>query len=162
MEKGKMQRLALMDKETGEILTDVIFLGHRPKYVDKGFIKLFVGFLYDLIEDQEVTGGPVRLLLYMVERMDFNKLTVIINPKDVIRDLGITKQTYHKWKKVLIKKEYIKRINPYVYEIKPFTFAKGNMKATIEREIEVCNQIKKQKERRERIEEKKEKKKRKE
>jgi hypothetical protein len=162
MEKAKMEKLALIDKETGEILTDVFLLGKKPKYIDKGFIKLFVGFLYDLIEDQEVTGGPVRLLLYMVERMDYNRLTVVINPKDVIRDLGITEQTYHNWKRVLLKKEYIKRINPYVYEIKPFSFSKGNMKKTIEREIEICNQIKKQKERRERIEEKKKRKKKEE
>ncbi|MGB9678119.1 MAG: replication/maintenance protein RepL, partial [Candidatus Ratteibacteria bacterium] len=136
--------------ETGEIITDVFLLGKKPKYVDKGFVKIFVGFLYDLVEDQEVMGGPVRLLLYMVEKMDFNKLTVVINPKDVIRDLEITEQTYHKWKKVLLKKEYIKRINPYVYEIKPFSFSKGNMKKTIERETEIADKIKKQKEKKER------------
>jgi Fe-S-cluster containining protein len=166
MEKVKMEKLVIMNKETGEIITDVFLLGKKPKYVkknvDKGFVKIFIGFLYDLVEDQEVIGGPVRLLLYMVERMDFNKLTVIINPEEVIKDLNISERTYHKWKKVLLKKEYIKKVNPYVYEIKPFSFSKGNMKATLEREIEVCNQIKKQKERRERVEEKKKRKKKEE
>jgi hypothetical protein len=156
MEKAKMEKLVIMNKETGEIITDVFLLGKKPKYVDKGFVKIFVGFLYDLVEDQEVMGGPVRLLLYMVEKMDFNKLTVVINPKDVIRDLEITEQTYHKWKKVLLKKEYIKRINPYVYEIKPFSFSKGNMKKTIERETEIADKIKKQKEKKERKKKEKE------
>jgi hypothetical protein len=150
MVKGQMEKLVIMNKETGEIITDVFLLGKKPKYIDKGFVKIFVGFLYDLIEDQEVMGGPVRLLLYLVEKMDFNKLTVIINPQDVIRDLEITERTYHKWKKVLVNKEYIKQINPYVYEIKPFSFSKGNMKKTIERETEIADKIKKQKEKKER------------
>ncbi|MGC8944024.1 MAG: replication/maintenance protein RepL [Caldisericia bacterium] len=150
MVKGQMEKLVIMNKETGEIITDVFLLGKKPKYIDKGFVKIFVGFLYDLIEDQEVMGGPVRLLLYLVEKMDYNKLTVIINPQDVIRDLGITKQTYHNWKRVLLKKEYIKKVNPYVYEIKPFSFSKGNMKKTIERETEIADKIKKQKDKKER------------
>ncbi|MGC8739816.1 MAG: replication/maintenance protein RepL, partial [Candidatus Hydrogenedens sp.] len=77
----------------------------------------------------------IRLLLYLIKHMNYNDLTVFIDTKKVLEDLGIKKATYHLWKKKLIKEGYIEKVNPYVYKIKPYSFIKGNMKNTLENEI---------------------------
>jgi hypothetical protein len=118
----------LVDKETGEIIEEeVMFIGKRPtRITDKGFIKVFIGFLEDLIEDEEL-GGASRLLLYMAKRMNYNDLRVAINLEEVLETLNISKKTYFKWKKKLVEKGYILQINAYVFEIRPYTFIKGSM-----------------------------------
>lgn len=124
----KTKKLMLVDKETGEIIEEeVMFIGKRPtRITDKGFIKVFIGFLEDLIEDEEL-GGASRLLLYMAKRMNYNDLRVAINLEEVLETLNISKKTYFKWKKKLVEKGYILQINAYVFEIRPYTFIKGSM-----------------------------------
>jgi len=125
--------LGLINLETGEILEhNVLIVGRKPKYLDRGFIKVFVAFLEDVVSDKEISGKAVRLLLYMLEKLNLNDLTVYINPKDVCKDLGIGKQTYYNWLNLLLKKGYVEKLNPYVFRLKAYTAIKGNMGKTIE------------------------------
>jgi len=62
-----MARYMLVDKKTGAVIEpDVVLVGKKPLTIDKGFVKLFIAFLKDIVEDKEVMAGPVRLLLYML------------------------------------------------------------------------------------------------
>lgn len=131
-----MEKLGIINLETGEILEErLLIVGKKPTKIDKGFIKVFITFLEDVITNQEIAGGPIRLLLYLVKHMNYNDLTVFIDTKKVLTDLGIKKATYHLWKKKLIKEGYIEKVNPYVYKIKPYSFVKGDMKTTFEKEL---------------------------
>jgi len=128
--------LALVDTKTGEILEhEVLLVGRKPKYVDKGFIKVFVAFLEDVVADKEVSGKAIRLLLYMLERLDFNNLTVYLNPKDACRELGIARQTLYNWLSLLIRKKYVEKVDTRLYKIKAYSAVKGNMGKTIENSI---------------------------
>jgi hypothetical protein len=132
----KMEKLAVINLETGEILAErFVMIGKKPTQIDTGFIKVFVAFLEDIITKQEIAGGPIRLLLYFVKHMNYNDLTVFIDTKKVLKDLDIKKSTYHLWKKKLIKEGYIEKVNPYVYRIKQYSFVKGNMKNTLEKDL---------------------------
>ena len=125
--------LALVDTKTGEILEhEVLLVGRKPKYVDKGFIKVFVAFLEDVVADKEVSGKAIRLLLYMLERLDFNNLTVYLNPKDACRELGIARQTLYNWLSLLIRKKYVEKVDTHLYKIKTYSAVKGSMGKTIE------------------------------
>jgi hypothetical protein len=131
-----MEKIGIVNLETGEILSErLLVIGKKPTKIDKGFIKVFITFLEDVITNQEIAGGPIRLLLYLVKHMNYNDLTVFIDTKKVLEDLGIKKATYHLWKKKLIKEGYIEKVNPYVYKIKPYSFIKGDMKTTFEKEL---------------------------
>jgi hypothetical protein len=129
-------KLTFYDERTGEILAEedrgVIF-GKKP-YIDKGFAKFFVAFLRDLIEDEEVLKGPVRLFLYAVDKADFNSLRVSIVPQEAIRDLDISKATFYNWLKVLLDKGYLEKLAVNIYRLKPYTVVKGQMAKAIETE----------------------------
>jgi hypothetical protein len=129
-------KLTFYDEKTGEILAEedkgVIF-GKKP-YIDKGFAKFFVAFLRDLIEDEEVLKGPVRLYLYAVDKADFNGLRVTIVPQEAIGDLDISKATFYNWLKVLLNKGYLEKLAVNVYRLRPYTVVKGQMAKAIETE----------------------------
>ncbi len=128
---GKVSRYGIIDKETGEVIEEeVLFFGKPNKHVDKGFIKIFVSFLDSLMTDKEIVGKAIRLLLYMINKMDYESLRVIMYPEDAMRDLKISRITYYRWLEILEKKECIKRIRNHTYEIKPYSFVKGNMEKT--------------------------------
>ena len=129
-------KLTFYDEKTGEILAEedrVLIFGKRP-YVDKGFVKFFVAFLRDMIEDEEVLKGPVRLFLYAVELMDYNSLQVAIVPQKAMKDLDISKDTFYRWLKVLLKKGYMEKIAVNIYRLRPYTAIKGQMSRALESE----------------------------
>ncbi len=129
-------RMTFYDEKTGEILAEedrVVIFGKRP-YVDRGFVKFFVAFLKDMIEDEEVLKGPVRLFLYAVEKADFNDLRVTIVPEEAIRDLDISRATFYNWLKVLLKKGYMEKLAVNVYRLRPYSVVKGQMSKAIESE----------------------------
>ena len=99
-----MSELALINKRTGEIIEDnVLFIGRKPYKVDKGFVKIFVAFLKDIVEDDEIAGKAIRLLFYMIEKMDYNSYTITLIPKYAQEDLKIGRDTYYRWINTLIK-----------------------------------------------------------
>ena len=133
-----MSKYAIINKETGEVVQDdVLFIGRKPKYIDKGFVKIFVAFLSDIVEDDEIAGKAIRLLFYMLEQMDYNSYTIRIIPKYAQEELKIGKMTYYRWINVLIEKGIITKIDTYTYKLNPYVAVKGNKKKALENEIGV-------------------------
>jgi hypothetical protein len=129
-------KMIFYDEKTGEILAEedkVVIFGKKP-YFDKGFVKLFVAFLRDMLEDEEVLKGPVRLFLYAVELMDYNSLQVTIVPQKAMKDLDISKDTFYRWLKVLLRKGYMEKIAVNVYRLRPYSVIKGQMSKALESE----------------------------
>jgi hypothetical protein len=123
-------KVVYYNAKTGEILDTVdraVFVGHRA-FIDKGYVKVFVAFLRDIIEDDEVLKGPAKLLLYAVDLMDYESLEVSILPKRAIKDLDIGERTFYRWLKVLLDKGYMEKLATNVYRLKPYTAIKGQMK----------------------------------
>lgn len=129
-----MAKYMLVDKETGEVVEpDVMLVGTKPFKVDRGFVKVFVAFLRDIVEDKEVMAGPVRLLVYMLERMNAETLQITVKQKEACRDLQVTARTYYTWVGVLHRKGIIKRLGANMYELKPYVAVKGKMDRALER-----------------------------
>ena len=121
-----MSRYAIIDKETGEIVVeDALFIGKKPQYVDRGFIKIFIAFLKDIVEDKDIAGKSIRLLFYMLEQLDYNTYTIRIIPKYAQEALGITKDTYYRWLNTLIEKGIIDKVDTYTYQLNPYVAVKG-------------------------------------
>jgi hypothetical protein len=129
-------KMTFYNERTGEILAEedkVLIFGKKP-YVDKGFVKFFVAFLRDMLEDEKVLKGPVRLFLYAVDKADFDSLRVTIVPQEAIKDLDITKGTFYNWLKVLLDRGYMEKIAVNVYRLRPFSAIKGQMSRALESE----------------------------
>ncbi len=129
-------KMTFYDEKTGEILAEedrVVIFGNKP-YVDKGFVKFFVAFLKDMIEDEEVLKGPIRLFLYAVEKADFNDLRVTIIPQEAIRDLDISERTFYRWLNTLLAKDYMRKLAINVYRLRPYSVVKGQMSKATESE----------------------------
>jgi len=122
--------ITLYDKDTGQVIETIdraIFFGHKA-FLDKGYVKIFVAFLRDILEDREALKGPIRLFLYAIDLMEYNSLQVTIVPQQAIKDLGISEMTFYRWLKVLLKKGYMEKIATNVYRLRPYTAIKGQMK----------------------------------
>jgi hypothetical protein len=122
--------MTFYDEETGQVIETVdraVFFGHKA-FLDKDYVKVFVAFLRDILEDKDVLKGPVKLFLYAVDKANFNDLRVTIFPQEAIKDLGITKGTFYNWLKVLLDKGYMEKLATNVYRLKPYTAIKGQMK----------------------------------
>lgn len=129
-----MAKYMLVDKETGEVVEpDVVLVGAKPFKVDRGFVKVFIAFLRDVVEDKELMAGPVRLLLYMLERMNMETLQIVIKQEEACRDLQAGARTYYRWVGVLQRKGIIKRLGANLYELKPYVAVKGKMSKALER-----------------------------
>lgn len=121
-----LMKKELLDPATGEVV-EVLMIGKNPAYKDKSFTKFFVSFLQDVVQDEEVAGKAIRLLLYMIEKLDWNTLEVIVFPKQVIKELNISKMTYFRWLRTLLEKGYIVKIDRYQYKLRPYSVVKGSM-----------------------------------
>ena len=122
--------ITLYDKDTGKVIETIdraVFFGHKA-FLDKGYVKIFVAFLRDMLEDKDVLKGPVKLFLYAVDLMDYESLQVTIVPNKAMKDLDISEKTFYRWLKVLLDKGYMEKIATNVYRLKPYTAIKGQMK----------------------------------
>ncbi len=120
-------KLVVVNPETGEVTwleDDILILGHKPYRIDKGYVKIFVTFLYDLL-DEEITGKAIRLLMYMISRLEYNSYEITIIPQEAIKDLQIARKTFYNWLNVLIEKNIIKKVNRYKYRLEPYQAIKG-------------------------------------
>jgi len=123
-------KMILYDEETGQVLETAdraVFFGHKA-FLDKGYVKIFVAFLRDMLEDDKYLKGPVRLFLYAVDLMNYEDLRVSIVPQQAMKDLDISKDTFYRWLKANLEKDYMEKIAINVYRLKPYTAIKGQMK----------------------------------
>jgi hypothetical protein len=122
--------ITFYDRDTGKVIETIdraVFFGHKA-FLDKGYVKIFVAFLRDMLEDEEVLKGPAKLFLYAVDLMNYEDLQVTIVPKKAMEDLDISEKTFYRWLKVLLTKGYMEKIATNVYRLKPYTAIKGQMK----------------------------------
>jgi hypothetical protein len=130
-------KVIFYNEHTGEIYEEIdrtLFIGKQPYIRDKNFIKVFVGFLVDVLEDRELGSGAWRLLLYAIQNMDFNSLRVYMVPEETAEKLGVTKRTFYNWVRTLIKNGYLEKLATNIYRIKPYTAIKGSMEKTLKTE----------------------------
>jgi len=122
--------ITLYDRDTGQVIETIdraIFFGHKA-FLDKDYVKIFVAFLWDMLEDEKYIKGPIRLFLYAVARMNYNDLKVTIVPEEAMKDLGIGRGTFYRWLNANLKKGYMEKVAVNVYRLKPYTAIKGQMK----------------------------------
>jgi len=130
-------KVIFYNERTGEIYEEidrVLMIGKQPYIRDKNFIKVFVGFLIDVLEDRELGSGAWRLLLYAIQNMDYNSLRVYLIPEETIKELGISRKTFYRWLGTLLKKGYIEKMAKHTYKIRPYTAIRGNMEQTLKTE----------------------------
>jgi hypothetical protein len=130
-------KVTFYNEKTGEIYEETdktLLIGKKPYIRDKNFIKVFVGFLVDVLEDRELGSGAWRLLLYALERMEYNSLRVYMVPEETAKELRVTKRTFYNWLRVLVKNGYLEKIATNIYRIRPYTGIKGNMEETLKTE----------------------------
>ena len=132
--KVEIRKYMVVDKETGEIVADdAMFLGKKA-FVDTGFRKIFVGFLRDIVLDKEIAGKAIRLLLYIIENLKSNDLTIMLYWKIVCEELKITQGTYYNWLNILIDKKLLEKTEiPNVYRLRPFTAVNGQMNKAVKK-----------------------------
>jgi hypothetical protein len=129
MAKKVKAKVVFFNDRTGEVLEEfeqAIFIGKKP-YIDRGYIKLFVAFLADVLEDEFLGTGAWRLLLYAIERLNYDTLTVAIGPKETMANLGISKTTFYRWLSILLTRGYLEKLDINIYRLKPYSAVKGQM-----------------------------------
>ena len=126
-------KVMFYDEKTGEVFQEydrAIFIGRRP-FLDKGYVKVFVAFFRDVLENRRLGKGAWRLLLYMVDKLPYDSLEVHIVPRKAAEDLGITERTFYAWLKVLLEEGFLEKLARNVYLLRPYIAVKGHMaKAT--------------------------------
>ena len=131
-----MSKYMVVDKETGEVvIPDFMMVGRKPRYVDKGFVKIFVAFLSDVVENQKIAGKAIRLLFYMLENLDYNSYTITLIPKYAMEDLEVSRDTFYRWLNDLIEEGIITKVDTYTYKLNPYVAVKGSKKKALENEI---------------------------
>ena len=131
-----MSKYMVVDKETGEVvIPDFMMVGRKPRYVDKGFVKIFVAFLSDVVENQKIAGKAIRLLFYMLEQLDYNTYTITLIPKYAMEDLEVSRDTFYRWLNDLIEEGIITKVDTYTYKLNPYVAVKGNTKKALEKEV---------------------------
>ena len=94
---------------------EVFFLGERVKQ-NYGFV---VAFLDSLVLDDSISARAMGLLIHILRNLDQSTLEIRVNPKDVMRELGITRDAYNRWIREFLKRGVIEKINAYTYKLKP-------------------------------------------
>jgi len=131
--KVQLRKYTIVDKETGEVVADdAMFIG-RKAFVDKGFRKIFVGFLKDIVMNEKIAGKAIRLLLWIIENLKSNDLTIYMSERIVCEELNIKRATYYNWVKALIEEQVIEKIDTNLYRLVPFSAVNGQMGKAIER-----------------------------
>lgn len=119
--------ILLVDGETGKVLEDkVLIIGKKPYLTDKNFTKVFVCFLRDVVGDKEISGKAIRLLLYILTKVDYNTKIFSLNYREAIEELGISERTFYTWTSSLQKAGIIKHIGHNLYELSEYTAVKGS------------------------------------
>jgi len=133
MEKS-ISKYTIIDNATGEVVADdAMFIGKKA-FVDKGFRKVFVGFLKDIVMDKEIAGKAIRLLLYIIENLKVNDLTILLHWKFVCEELEIGRKTYYRWLNILLEKKILEKTDiPNIYKLVPFTAINGQTEKAIKK-----------------------------
>jgi hypothetical protein len=96
----------------------ILVIGNRPDIIiadsPEGWSVLFSK---DILKDKKIFRGPIRLLLYAMSLAYHDTFEVVISPDRAIKDLGITRNTFYRWLKVLMSKGLLTRLANNVYRL---------------------------------------------
>ena len=121
-----VETFSIVSNKTGEVIADqAMFMGNNP-YVEKGWRKMFVGFLSDIVINEKIAGKAIRLLLWMIGELRFNSLEVYMSERIVCEELGIKRITYYRWVKALIEEGLIEKVDTNLYRLVPYTAVNGH------------------------------------
>jgi hypothetical protein len=130
-------RITFYNERTGEIYEEtdkVVIVGKKPFVRDRNFVKFFVAFLIDILEDEDLGKGAWRLLIYAIRKLEYNSLRVYMVPEETARELGVSKRTFYNWVRTLKRKGYLEKIATNIYRIRPYSVVRGNMEETLKTE----------------------------
>jgi len=125
--KVKEYEEEVVNPETGEVEKRLVRVWDEyEKSLDKNFVKVFDAFTKDLLLDEEISGKAIRLLFYIASILDYDKDTFYLSPTKVARELGVHRDTVHKWLRILIKKGIIlKTEDRNWYKVNPHCIYRG-------------------------------------
>jgi predicted transcriptional regulator len=129
-------KVIFYDDRTGEVIGEedrVLFVGQKP-YADRNFVKIFVAFLRDILELEELGSGAWKLLLYVIDSLDYDSLEVTLDPRIVPKKLKVSRATFYRWLDVLLKYGILEKRDTRLYRLKPYTAIKGQMSKALETE----------------------------
>jgi hypothetical protein len=114
-------KIVVYDNNTGEILEEydnAIPIGDGPDIIiaDSPEGRIFL-LSTDLIKNETLLKGPIRLLLYAMSLANPNTSEVAIVSERAIKELGITKETFYRWLRVLLSKGYLTRFATNIYRL---------------------------------------------
>ncbi len=135
--KIELKKYSIVDKETGEVIADdAMFIGKKA-FIDSGFRKVFVGFLKDIVTNEKIAGKAIRLLLWIIENLRTNDLTIYMSEKIVCEELNIKRATYYNWIKALREEKLIEKIDTNLYRLVPFVAVNGQMNKAVEKSFKM-------------------------
>jgi len=112
-----------IDPYTGEI-KEILLIGN-PEEFDKNFIKIFHAFTEALISDTDIAGKAIRLLFWIMTKLENGSIEFYMYAPDIAKELKVTERTIRNWRNTLIEKGIIKKIKPNLYQINPACIVKG-------------------------------------
>ncbi len=122
--RGKtFSRQNTIDPITGEV-KDILLIG-SPEEFDKNFTKVFHAFTEALIKDNEIAGKAIRLLFWIMKQIETGNIEFYMHYKDIKEELGVSADTFYRWKKTLESKGIIRKIKPNLYQLNPACVVKG-------------------------------------
>lgn len=122
-----LSKKIMFDPESGQPVEMILIGKLDQEPLDKGFVKVFNVFLDSILKDKELAGKSVRLLLYMLQRLEYNSLQITITQQEASGALDIGRKTYYRWLQTLQKKGIIEKVGNNIYRLKPFAVVKGEM-----------------------------------
>jgi CRP-like cAMP-binding protein len=113
-------KLSIIDPQTGQVVkTDAVIYSYGKAKKDKNFIKLFNTFIKNAIRDKELRPALDILVYIMSEKLEKDSLKFYMTAEEVVKNLGVSRETYYRWLKTLIRKGYLVRIDTNYYALKP-------------------------------------------
>jgi hypothetical protein len=117
-------KVVLYDENTGETLEEhdnAIAIGDGPDIIIVDSPEgRFVLFSKDILKDDKLFHGPIRLLLYAMSLANHDTFEVAIVPEKAIKELGITRGTFYIWLRVLLSKGYLTKLATNIYRLNPY------------------------------------------
>lgn len=119
-----VSRTEVIDPGTGEFIPVTLF-GQANEFRDKDFTKVFHAFTLALIQDEDIAGKSIRLLFWIIGQLKQDDIHFYMSENAVRKELNLSKATYFSYRKTLIKKNIIKKVDSSLYMINPACVAVG-------------------------------------
>jgi Fic family protein len=71
------------------------------------------------ITGREVGHASILLAFIIVEKINTNNFKFYLTAEEVVKNLGVSRETYYKWLKTLINKGYLTKIATNYYALNP-------------------------------------------